>query len=110
MKGFGRSHKRDVLLVKSLEGAEGYSFFRAGKKGPRGGLCPKTGEAGTDPSSWWESLVWTAVQPWKTSVTSLGLSFPCANHTEGLLGCFSSKAFVHHLASLTALHKVAPGP
>lgn len=110
MKGFGRSHKRDVLLVKSLEGAEGYSLFRAGKKGPRGGLCPKTGEAGTDPSSWWESLVWTAVQPWKTSVTSLGLSFPCANHTEGLLGCFSSKAFVHHLASLTALHKVVPGP
>ena len=110
MKGFGRSHRRDVLLVKSLEGAEGYSFFRAGQKGPRGGLCPKTGEAGTDPSSWWESLVWTAVQPWKTSIASLGLSFPCANHTEGLLGCFSSKAFVHHLASLTALDKVVPGP
>lgn len=110
MKGFGRSHRRDVLLIKSLEGAEGYSFFRAGKKGPRGGLCPKTGEAGTDPSSWWESLVWTAVQPWETSITSLGLSFPCANHTEGLLGCFSSKAFVHHLASLTALNKVVSGP
>lgn len=87
MKGFGRSHRRDVLLVKSLEGAEGYSFFR-GKTDPRGGFHPKTGEAGIDPGSWWESLVWTAVQPWETAITSLGLSFPCANHTEGLLGVF----------------------
>ena len=41
MKGFGRSHRRDVLLVKSLEGAEGYSFFRGGKMGLRGGFAQR---------------------------------------------------------------------
>lgn len=85
MKGFGRSHRRDVLLVKSLEGAEGYSFFR-GKRTLEEGFTQRLEKQELTLGLGGESLVWTAVQPWETAITSLGLSFPCANHTEGLLG------------------------
>ena len=85
---FGESHKRACTSSQKAGRGRRLLIFQRRKKGPRGGFCPKTGEVGIGPSSWWESPVWTAVQLGETAVTSLGLSFPLCRSHRGTAGSF----------------------